>query len=467
MELYLKVLILGTYGITWLFLMWPNRLGRPIVALAGAALATLIQYFGSDFGVVDNGVDLSTLALLLGQFILAYFVVETGVTDEVTKFINGTDVGGLKILRFGIVVAVMSPFLMNDTVCLFLTRCSLVHNSHHRSKEGRKNETLSYCMALAIATCSNLGSAITTTGNPQNALVLNLSKDVGMSAGTFIAGAILPSVVGILVNLGLLMLFYNFLAKRAQTQSGITDTEGSSPKESTESGTVQGTTSTDLETPGGGSDVRLVTYCPQMWFRALVAGTLVVLIVLVTALKADPGWSALGCGVFLILATWTNGEEVLQSNEMDYPLILLFVGQFILVQRLVDTGVPQIILDKMLGGFETLETGPGLLALSGVVVVASNILSNVPVILMISESNVITTPEGWLAVAWFSTVAGNLLLLGSAANVIVARRLEESGFPKRLSAQRHALFGIPSTLVIWAIGVVYFEFILPKLKLWG
>lgn len=62
--------------------------------------------------------------------------------------------------------------------------------------------------------------------------------------------------------------------------------------------------------------------------------------------------------------------------------------------------------------------------------------------------------KAWLLLAWVSTVAGNLTLLGSAANLIVceqARRAVSQGYT--LTFTKHIKFGLPSTLIVTAIGL--------------
>lgn len=62
--------------------------------------------------------------------------------------------------------------------------------------------------------------------------------------------------------------------------------------------------------------------------------------------------------------------------------------------------------------------------------------------------------RAWLILAWVSTVAGNLSLLGSAANLIVceqARRSQDYGYT--LSFWGHLVFGLPSTLIVTAVGL--------------
>lgn len=493
--LFVKVLVCLCFLLSWVLLMFPVRMGRATAAMLGAALATAIQYFADGFENVLNGVDLSTLALLLGQFIIAYYVMLSKITETFAKWLAETPSNTVKVLKFCLVVSILSPLLMNDTVCILLTRCTIMHSVMRKTnidpeapvaeldddgnlnsdgsegktvKDSKKVEILGHVMALGIATCSNIGSAITATGNPQNGLVVSLS---GMNAGVFIAGCILPSLVALLLNVGLLVLYYRFLLWRL-IRAKVSGEKKNDPVIQDRDGETFVLVDGDC-----GSDSNAITntrgkgpLASKKFLRILVGCTLVALLVLVTALRVDPGWAALGCGIFLIVATNSEGDSVLTSREIDYPLLLIFVGQFILVQRLVDTQVPQLVLNNIFQGFETIETGLGLVVLSIVVIVASNIFSNVPVILMLAQVNVgetalISSNASWLAVAWFSTIAGNLLLLGSAANLIVVRQLAERGLERRLTAFSHAKFGIPSTLCVWLIGLVYFQWILPAMNI--
>lgn len=61
--------------------------------------------------------------------------------------------------------------------------------------------------------------------------------------------------------------------------------------------------------------------------------------------------------------------------------------------------------------------------------------------------------RAWLILAWVSTVAGNLSLLGSAANLIVCEQARRSQFGYNLSFFGHLRFGLPSTLIVTAVGL--------------
>merc|ERR1740136_569811 len=75
-----------------------------------------------------------------------------------------------------------------------------------------------------------------------------------------------------------------------------------------------------------------------------------------------------------------------------------------------------------------------------IVTVLSNVASNVPVCQMLAA------PYDWMQVSFSATAAGNLTMLGSAANMIVAFQAAKVG-DRSFTSERHAPFGIPSTLL--------------------
>jgi Na+/H+ antiporter NhaD/arsenite permease-like protein len=128
-------------------------------------------------------------------------------------------------------------------------------------------------------------------------------------------------------------------------------------------------------------------------------------------------------------ATVDNGQledeftpEFLKEH-IDIPLLLLFAGQFIMVQGLVDTGVPKCVWENTMPA-EPLGSPSKCCVFVFAIVVLSNLISNVPLILlmrpMLSHFRDDEAKRIWLVVAFASTMAGNLILIGSASNLIVA-----------------------------------------------
>merc|ERR1712113_425573 len=141
----------------------------------------------------------------------------------------------------------------------------------------------------------------------------------------------------------------------------------------------------------------------------------------------------------------TESETTL--TEVDYGLLLLFIGQFLLIGSFDDTGVPQKFFEITMGNCaEQMTSIPCVYWFVLIITILSNIASNVPVCQMLAATFPYTTPYDWMQVSFSATIAGNLTMLGSAANMIVAFQAAKVG-DRTFTSERHAPFGIPSTLV--------------------
>jgi Na+/H+ antiporter NhaD/arsenite permease-like protein len=141
----------------------------------------------------------------------------------------------------------------------------------------------------------------------------------------------------------------------------------------------------------------------------------------------------------------TESETTL--TEVDYGLLMLFIGQFILIGSFDDTGVPQAFFNFAMGGCaEQMTAVPCVYWFVLVITILSNVASNVPVVQMLAATFPYATPYDWMQVSFSATIAGNLTMLGSAANMIVAFQAAKVG-DRTFTSERHAPFGIPSTIL--------------------
>lgn len=148
----------------------------------------------------------------------------------------------------------------------------------------------------------------------------------------------------------------------------------------------------------------------------------------------------------------TESETTL--TEVDYGLLILFIGQFLLIGSFDDTGVPQSVFNFLMGKCAwQMANGPCVYWFALIVTILSNIASNVPVCQMLAATFPYATPYEWLHVAFSATIAGNLTMLGSAANMIVAFQASRAG-DRSFTPGRHALFGVPSTLLCLYAGTL-------------
>lgn len=174
----------------------------------------------------------------------------------------------------------------------------------------------------------------------------------------------------------------------------------------------------------------------------------------------DMSWTAITAALALVVLDFKDARPSLE--KVSYSLLIFFCGMFITVDGFNKTGIPSTVWEFM-EPYAQIDQTSGVAILALVILVLSNLASNVPTVLLlgghVAASAAAISPanekKAWLILAWTSTVAGNLSLLGSAANLIVceqARRAQHLGY--NLSFWSHLKFGLPSTLVVTAIGLI-------------
>jgi Na+/H+ antiporter NhaD/arsenite permease-like protein len=170
-------------------------------------------------------------------------------------------------------------------------------------------------------------------------------------------------------------------------------------------------------------------------------------------------WTAITTALALVVVDFRDAEPCLDT--VSYSLLVFFSGMFITVSGFNKTGLPGAIWDFM-APYSKVNSVGGISVLSVIILLLSNLASNVPTVLLmgdeVAKAAALISPAAvttsWLLLAWVSTVAGNLSLLGSAANLIVceqARRAPRNAYD--LTFWQHIVFGVPSTLIVTAVGI--------------
>merc|ERR1719420_1024102 len=144
--------------------------------------------------------------------------------------------------------------------------------------------------------------------------------------------------------------------------------------------------------------------------------------------------------------------------QVDWPLLVLFTGLFIMISCTVQTGYPDEFFRATFNACKEDPTHDCTALFAVMIILFSNIISNVPLILLIkgyisgSMVNEVVARNNWMFISWVCTLAGNFILLGSAANLIVADQARKMG-QDILSTINHGIFGIPSTVTYTVAGV--------------
>lgn len=195
-----------------------------------------------------------------------------------------------------------------------------------------------------------------------------------------------------------------------------------------------------------------------LWKTCVYLVTVGMLVSLLMGLNMS--WTAITAALALVVLDFKDARPSLE--KVSYSLLIFFCGMFITVDGFNKTGIPSTVWEFM-EPYAQIDHTNGVAILALVILVLSNLASNVPTVLLlggrVAASAAAISPgnekKAWLILAWVSTVAGNLSLLGSAANLIVceqARRAQHLGY--NLSFWSHLKFGLPSTLVVTAIGLI-------------
>ncbi|MBO0733566.1 MAG: anion transporter, partial [Methylocapsa sp.] len=352
-------------------------------------------------GQAYRAVDFDTITLLLGMMIVVANLRLSGFFAIVSNWIAPRAHYPLVFLAAIVAVAgSFSAFLVNDTICLALT--PLVADLAKRLKR----DPVPYLLAIPMA--SNAGSTATITGNPQNMIIGSLSH---VPYGTF-AGALWPvAAFGLVLTVMLIALIY--------------------PREFLHRGRFPATAQIGVR-----------------YHRALVIKSVLVTAAMVLLFFA--GFSAAKVaivgGALLLLTRRLKPERVYQ--EIDWPLLLMFAGLFIVVTGLERTVLSPELVEKV-GQFH-FENG---VVLSAITAVLSNLVSNVPAVLVLKPfiTSLPDSQRAWLVVAMASTLAGNFTLVGSAANLIVAQRARRGGV--KIGFWAYFKAGAPLTIISILFGI--------------
>jgi len=392
------------------------RIGRP----AGVLLGTVLMVFSGVIGPQQafTLVNWDTIILLLGMMVITEHLSETGFFDLAAGWLERRHFGPaglLAILVFG--SGILSAFLVNDIVCVFFTPLLVLLL--------RQRTLPPLPFLVALATSSNIGSAMALTGNPQNMIIGALS---GLAYGRFFLLMLPIGLLGLGMNYGLLRIFYGKALREPATELSDVETEpAESPHNSFRSVSEQGLAR------------------PKYRRRTLLVSALVVVGFFVLP---DLPWTALAGAVLLLFLC--NRDEAAVLKRIDWNLLLFFAGLFIVTGALQVSGATALISERAAQFLGT--AGRHVWLFGGISVAASNIFSNVPYVLIIADSlRLLPDPDlMWYTLAFASTVAGNLTLIGSVANIIVAeksRSLHELGFFEFFR------FSLPSTILITAMGL--------------
>jgi Na+/H+ antiporter NhaD/arsenite permease-like protein len=382
------------------------RLDRTGVALLGAIALIGINALSLEEAV--SAIHLPTMILLFAFMVISAQMRLGGFYDWVTYKLAGFPLSPAKLLAVLIVIAAaLSAVFSNDIVCLAVAPVLI--------DACKRRQLAPVPFLLALACASNIGSAATLIGNPQNMLIGQLLQ---LPFDGYIVKAILPVALGLIASWGLIV----WQTRGRWQDAGIDAASAAAPELRTEAVPFN---AWQMTKGLGIAAVLLVAFLVAPWPREHMA--------------------LIGAGI-LLMSRQLHSRKML--GLVDWQLLVLFMSLFVVNHSLQRTGLTGEGIAYLAAHGVRLEQPGSLFAATFLL---SNLVSNVPAVMLLIP--VVHHEMGGVLLALVSTLAGNLLIVGSIANIIVVDAAARRGIV--IDWKRHARVGVPVTLASLAVAGVY------------
>jgi len=371
------------------------KIDRPGMAIIGAVLMVGFRIIPAAEAL--RFIDFGTLVLLFSMMLVVGYLHLAGFFELITEQIITRLKPRHLLPTIIFITGVLSAFFVNDIICLVMVPFALLATRRMGLKP------LPYL--LAVATSANIGSVATITGNPQNMLIGSFS---GLTYRYFIWRLGPVALIGLLLD-------WLIIRQMCGKDHVPEEAEG----------------------------IKAIT--PHVSARELRKPAIVIVLVLGGFIAGVPPAMMAAIGAALMLITRTRNPRLVY-DEVDWGLLVFFVGLFIIVGGAENSGLTRYLFE--IADRFNLQNAA---IFTTVTAVMSNLVSNVPAVMLLkSLVPAFRDPStGWLVLAMASTLAGNLTITGSVANLIVVERAHGE---VHISFWDYSRVGIPVTLITLAVG---------------
>jgi Na+/H+ antiporter NhaD/arsenite permease-like protein len=398
------VFVVAIFGVVYLGMIL-GGLPRLHLDRTGVALLGAIAIVGAGVMTPEaaaKSIHLPTILLLFSFMVISAQMRLGGFYSALTRRIAALPLGPAGLM--GVVIAaaaLLSAVFTNDIVCLAMA--PILADACLR----RRLDPVPFLLALACA--SNIGSALTLIGNPQNMLIGEVLR---LPFGAYVRDAAPPVLAGLLVLWALMA--WNLRGAPAPAAP-----------------TAEQMAALTAEVP---------PFDRWQTAKGLVVAAALLGIFLFTDWPRDVA-ALVGAGLLLLSQRFHSSKVM---GLIDWELLILFMGLFVVNHALELTGATQAALAWLQAqGLHLADTA----TLFGATLLLSNLVSNVPAVMLLLPAA--TQPGAGATLALVSTLAGNLLIVGSIANIIVVDAARRSGIV--IDWRRHARTGVPVTLLSLAL----------------
>ncbi len=375
-----------------------DRTGWAMLGATGFLLARRVS-----FAEAMAAIDAPTLAVLFGMMLLSAQFHQSGAYGALAERLARIENPRHLLLGTIVACAVLSAVLTNDVVCFALTPLVIVVVVR------RGQNPLPFLAAVACA--SNLGGALTPIGNPQNILI---AQHLHLHFLPFVLTCATPVVLS--------LAFLYFLVARRVEPAGAAARGLPLPVAA-----LPPAVAAAAVDRGGAIKAVVLTACAIALFLSPLPAAL----------------AALAIAAAVLISRRFSTRDAL--DQVDWGLLALFVSLFVVQRGIALSGWTLAASNALLHSGVQLSR---LVVLMPVTAVLSNMVSNVPAVMLLLPF-VEPRAETGYALALAGTFAGNAVLVGSIANLIVAEQAERMGI--RFGFAEHLRVGLPVTLVSLAL----------------
>jgi len=346
------------------------NIDRPSAAFFGAVAMILFGVLSFEEAVL--AIDFNTIALLLGMMIvIAVLELDGFFTFIAEKTISLSKSSNQLLIIIVFVTGIASAFLVNDAVVLLFTPVII------QICRSAKINPVPYLIAEILA--SNVGSAMTITGNPQNILI---GMQSGIPYAKFLLHLLPISLLGMILIVWMIKLFFK---KEFINGNQLAFQE----------------------------DEFNYNFQSMKFSVPIFLGIVILFFFHHTLDISIPLIALAGASLILIFGKIKPSKVI---KEVDWVLLLFFAGLFIVVKGIEKVGV----LDQFINNTPISNNIEGIVSLHSLSLVLSQIVSNVPfTILMLPILKSASSDLLWLSLASAATLAGNATIIGAVANLIV------------------------------------------------
>lgn len=379
------------------------NIDRPSAAFTGAVAMIVFGVISFDNAI--KAIDFNTITLLLGMMIIVSTLKFEGFFSLIaSKTISYSHSRNKLLIIIVFITGIASAFLVNDAVVLLFT--PIIISICRKTKLN----PIPYLIAEILS--SNIGSAMTITGNPQNMLI-GISSNI--SYLDFLIKLLPISIIGMIIIVFIVKLFY----RKHFNDKIILEFE------------------TDYKYDFNKMRISVLIFL--LVIIGFFFGKILSLSIPIIAL--------IGASLILLFGKAKPSSVI---KDVDWVLLLFFASLFILVSSIQSLG----LLDSFIN-IELNENLSSIIGLHSLSLVMSQILSNVPyTVLMTPIMDVVNNENLWLALASSATLAGNATIIGAMANLIVIESAEKENV--KINFWEFFKIGIVTTLITLILSIFLF-----------